>query len=487
MPQYKYIAITQDNQKMTGSLNAQNEDDARKELNTLGLAILNITATDSPQTTPTSIKETPQTQPQPPEVPRKIEEIPIKTTQKDLSKADGKILIKFEFEARDKTGKKIVGTIPAADKFSAFKRLVTEYQFDISYISRTDATQEEKNHDRTEGTELLKAQTKDLQKAKEELSQETNKNKDFEEKQKILLAKVDYVLNKIKDVLQKFDQEIKPENKKIIQGYIDKLLRIKNSTNLEYIEHTTEELLEKIQSQELFLHKETLQKEKASIMLQSQELMASLHSSDKQTPTFLEDIRNKLPKLKIKPLQKLIENVINRFHTDPEIASLKSLIKNTNKQAITYAKIWLKTKDKEAKKQISESIKGILNERKELKTRLANLRHQKKTKAITQEVKIEKDTLVEESANFLGWLLGFYLIYYFATYYLAQKKLDYTLSLPWDTDITKNPSLRYLVAIIFLWYILLAGKTKFFPKQKLITPVLGFMGLIATALLIFNF
>lgn len=481
MPQYKYVAITQDNQKMTGSLNAQNEDSARKELNTLGLAILSIEEAKT--------ETTPQMKPQKPqpteEQPRKIEEVPIKTAHTGgfFKKIDNKLLTKFEFEARDKSGKKIVGTIPGADKLSAFRRLITEYQFDVTYISKLENTPEEKTKDRKEGTTTLKAQIEDLQKVESELSAEATKNNDFKEKQKTLLDKVDYVLEKIKGVLQTYDLEIKPENKKLIQSYIDKLLRIKNSTNLEYIEHTAEELLNKIQSQELFLHKESLQKEKASIIVQSQELMASLHSTDKHKTTFIEDIHKKLPMLRIKFLEKILE----KFKPDPEILSLKSIIKATNKQLFTYMRIWLKTSDKEAKKQVSDSIRGILGERKNLKEKLHTLIRQKKTKAITQDITIKKDTLTEETANFLGWLLGFYLIYYFTTYYLIQKKFTYTISLPWNPDITQNGLLKYLVAIIFLWYILLAGKIKFLPKQKFITPFMGLIGIIATALLIFNF
>ncbi|EKD63140.1 MAG: hypothetical protein ACD_51C00333G0011 [uncultured bacterium] len=494
MPQYKYVAITQDNQKMTGSLSAQNEDEARKELNKLNLAILSITeATETPAATTTP---PPQATPKEDEKPRKVEEVPITTAppvqqeQKTggfFKKTDNKILTKFEFEARDKTGKKIVGTIPGIDKLSAFKRLVTEYQFDVSYISKLDNTPEEKTKDREEGTTQLKAQIEDLQKAESEINAEASKDKDFKEQQKILLDKVDYVLEKIKAVLSKYDQEIRPENKKLIQGYIDKLLRIKNSTNLEYIEHTAEELLSKIQSQELFLHKEMLQKEKASLIVETQEMMASLHSTDTHKKTFIEDLHGKLPMMRFKPLEKILLIISEKFKQDPEILSLKSIIGTTNKQLITYIKIWIKTSDKDARKQVSESIKSILEERKNLKEKLRTLKHQKKTKVITQETTIKRDTLTEETANFLGWLLGFYLLYYFATYYLTQKKLDYTISLPWNPDMTENGLLKYLVSIIFLWYILLAGKTKFLPRQKLITPFIGLAGIIATALLIFNF
>ena len=75
------------------------------------------------------------------------------------------------------------------------------------------------------------------------------------------MLKVDFILNKIKAMLAQYSEDIKPENKKI-QEYVDKLLRIKSSTNLDYIEHTSEELLKKVQDQEIFLNKEKMFSEK---------------------------------------------------------------------------------------------------------------------------------------------------------------------------------------------------------------------------------
>ena len=50
----------------------------------------------------------------------------------------------------------------------------------------------------------------------------------------------------------------------MIQEYVDKLLRIKSSTNLDYIEHTSEELLKKkVQDQEIFLNKEKMFSERS--------------------------------------------------------------------------------------------------------------------------------------------------------------------------------------------------------------------------------
>jgi len=508
MPQYKYIAVTQDNQKMTGSLSSANEEEARKELNTLGLAILSIEETVVPvpndaktqiaaakqPTQPTkqeiSIKPTVISQKQQGSLENATPPLAAPEQPKKQNTADTpSSLLRFEFEAHDKTGRKIIGTIPATDKLSALSRLISEYQFDVSYLSRGDATQTEKDHDRAEGLDKMKEGILDIATVTKEVNAQTADNKSFKLKRQVLLSKVDYVLEKIKIVLQNFENEIKPENKKLIQGYIDKLLRIKNSTNLEYIEHTAEELLNKIQDQEIFLHKESLQKEKTSLMIESQELLSSLREIGGPKKTFSDDLKEKvIGKIKFKPVQKLIQKIADMLTPNAEVTSAKAIIKSINKQLITYAKLWLSTKDKDAKQQISDNIKSTLEERRKLKAKLRTLKKGNHKKLIPDlKDKPEDDTLLAEIVNFIGWLLSFYLAYYFITYYFTQKDISYELSLPWNPEIKETPLLKYLVATLMLWYILLATKSKFIPKVKFITPIFGFIGIAITAIIIFNF
>ena len=180
MPQYKYLAITQDNQKMSGSFNASNEEDARKELNQLGLAILSIEEVAGIVQPPKTQEAPSATPPPPPQPVKQATVIPKREEKID----PGKILIKFEFEALDKTGRKIIGTIPAQNKFSAFSRLTKEYQFDISYISKADAPQTEKDHDHQEGIEILKKQFEDVAETQKKIGV-TVKNDEFTTKQEL--------------------------------------------------------------------------------------------------------------------------------------------------------------------------------------------------------------------------------------------------------------------------------------------------------------
>jgi len=242
MAQFQYTAVNSIGKKLSGVIGAASEDDARKQLNTFGISLLAIEKTgETPMATVT-------------QEPGTSSELP-----------------KFEFEAFDKMGRKVLGTIPASSRYKAFKRLMDEYQFEVSYVVPTGASEEDRLKAKQEGLAPLKAEydAQSVKKGSEELAQE-KLSADFEVKRQALLQKVDFILEKIKSLLAEYAADLKPESRKLIQGYLDKLLRIKSSTNLDYIEQTSEELLKKVQDQELFLTKEKMMGQRDHLKLEAQ-------------------------------------------------------------------------------------------------------------------------------------------------------------------------------------------------------------------------
>ena len=268
MAQFQYTAVNSTGKKLSGLIGAANEEDARKQLNTFGISLLSIlkTAETPPQT----------------------------VTKEAGTTAD---LPKFEFEAFDKTGKKVIGTIPASNRYKAFKRLMDEYQFEVSYVVASGASEEERAKAKAEDLTVLKAEYDAQNKVTDKgVIEEKKITAEFEEKRKALLQKVDFILEKIKGMLVTYQGELKPDSQKLIQGTIDKLLRIKSSTNLDYIETTSEELLKKVQDQELFLHKEQMQGQRDHLRLEAQKLMATLHEKPAEVGLTqnLEDMQSRL-------------------------------------------------------------------------------------------------------------------------------------------------------------------------------------------------
>ena len=120
MSMFYYLAVSgADNRRMNGQIDAVSEAAARSELNRMGLSVLSI-------------------------------------SDKAPEGADAGQTTSFEFEALDRTQKKVAGTIDAADLTSAFTRLKAEFSFQVSYICRADATPSEKTAAHTDGIEKIK-------------------------------------------------------------------------------------------------------------------------------------------------------------------------------------------------------------------------------------------------------------------------------------------------------------------------------------------
>ncbi|MFT7184302.1 MAG: hypothetical protein ACI9QC_000641 [Oceanicoccus sp.] len=459
MAQFQYTAVNSAGKKLTGVIGAATDEEARKELNSLGISVL---------------------------VMNKIAETGEKsiTTESNTSQA----LPKFEFEAIDKNARKVIGTIPASNRYRAFKRLMEEYKFEVSYVVTAGASPEEKMKAKQEDLSVLKSEYEEqLKKEGKSLSETKDSSTElFEKKRDLLLKKVDIILNKIKALLNGYKDEISPENQKIIQNYIDKLLRIKSSTNLDYIEHTSEELLKKVQDQELFLHKEKMADQRDQLKLETQKLMSELHSGPRDKKNLSDDldgIQNQLA-LSQSRFMRGVGQWIKNIIPDEKEKEFKSKIKTINSQIWTYRKIWFKT-PKSSRQSIRESMKTLNNEKKQVQV---NLKAYKKTKQGSNKKAPEQAPLItEEITHFLGWLLAFYLIGYFLSHYAISKSFPGGNPLPGDFNLLASGTLRALLMSVFLWYIILSVRLEFLRNQNWSSLALLPSGLLLNAIILFNF
>ncbi|MBT4384890.1 hypothetical protein HOD30_04030 [Candidatus Peregrinibacteria bacterium] len=455
MPQFQYTAVNSDAKKLNGVIGAESENDARKQLNTLGISVLSIK----------TIKDK-----------AKVSVHSEKTVN----------LKKYEFEAYDKTGRKIVGTIPASSRYKAFKRLMEEYEFEVSFVVHLNATEEEKAKAKTEDLSILQKEYEEKTEPSAEEEEASKVDKNFEKKKSDLLEKVDHILTKIKTLIAQYAADIKPENKKLIDQYVDKLLRIKSSTNLEYIEHISEELLKKVQDQELFLHKENMQAEQEKVKLETQKMMAELHARPVEEKSLLDDLSNleeTLTESKNPILKGLAENIKN-WLPSPEAKLLKDQIKQLNKQVWTFWILKLKA-SKSVKAEANANLQKVVDEKTRLKKELKSLQ--------LNEVKNKKDVgqldeplITEELKHFLGWLLMLYLVAYFLSYYYIAKDFPGGNPLPGEFNLLHSSMLRSLLISIFLWYILLNLRIEYLRYKSWANLLIFPLGIILNASLIFN-
>ncbi|MFA6024519.1 MAG: hypothetical protein WC777_04890 [Candidatus Gracilibacteria bacterium] len=455
MAQFQYTAVNSSGKKLSGLIGAASEEEARKQLGAFGISLLGIQ-----KNAETSVQS---------------------STREPGTSAE---LQKFEFEAFDKSGKKVIGTIPASSRYKAFKRLMEEYQFEVSFVVPFGASDEEKTKAKAEDLSMLKAEYEAKNKVENPNDLADKKaSAAFEEKRKALLQKVDFILGKIKSLLIEYQEDIKPEAKKIIQSTIDKLLRIKSSTNLDYIQMTSEELLKKVQDQELFLHKEKMQRQRDHLKLEAQKMMASLHTQPTLTPGITENLEEMQGRLQASDNQLFrgVAEWLGTFLPSPEEKTLQEKIRAINRQGWTYRRI-LWTAPKGAKAEARQSLKSILDEKARLTQELKALQRERKN----QKKEVNEPLLTEEVNHFLSWLLSFYLVAYFFSYYASAKVFPGGNPLPGDFNLLASPTLRHLLLTVFLWHIVLSLRVDHLRYKAWANAVLIPLGIVLNITLVFN-
>jgi len=450
---FKYTVTNKKGRKLNGTVEAPSEKTAREELNNLGFSIL-------------FLKET-----------------------KELPKAKDN-RTKFVFEAMDKNSKMVSGTIPGKNEEEIYEKLKSEYTFTVTAIWALPASDKQ----------IQEARLKWQKRLREELlSIDTKKNNSSEkelanQKETVFTKhKIESILAEVNKLLQNYEEKFQPDQTKKIKKKINKLLRIKNSTNLQYILSTAEDLLKFIQEQEKTLQEKGLQEERFKLQIKTQNLLDQLKTNSKPK-TLSEDILSKINSFEGKNTGERSTNFINKIIisikkslTDPEeIKIIKLKITTYNKQILEFAKLYFKEPNKQYKQKIIKSIKTLWKARKKTKhslkyaKKLIKKRHQE-----TREKQLEETGLIDNINTFSGWLLTFYLLYYFISLYITTK--DFGLKeIPKNFYIHDSKLFKYILGITFALHISTALKTYFFKKNILANIILSMFFITSSLIIILN-
>lgn len=464
MPIFKYTVANKEGKKLSGTVETESELSARNELNNLGFSILELS----------------QLQEQEPSGPV------VETTG---------IVKKFAFEAVDKNSKLITGTIPSINEEEAFKRLETEYSLTVSAIWPEKAGNEEITEARKKGTAALREKLK-LPNSIEDIS--TEKSLKDEKEEEFLKAKIENILKEVGTLLQEFDKELDPSQKAEINKKIDKLLRIKHSTNLNYILETATELLEFIQTQERSLKEKGYQEKQLQLHIKTQKLLDELNQHEHKK-SISEDILGKIqkwqnahiiagqePSAPTKFFNSILIKIKKIFETPPEISAIKTQIKAYNKQLFAFIKLYFKEPTAEYKEKVKQSIKTIWKARKKAKENLREVRKMLKIKK--REGQVQENLMqafTEELNAFTGWLLAFYVIYYFVSLYLNTKDFGLT-EIPAGFIVYQSEIFKYALVVIFLLHTSTALKLNFFKKSITASVIIPPTFLLLTIVALLN-
>lgn len=297
-------------------------------------------------------------------------------------------------------------------------------------------------------------------------------------------------------MLDEYEAEMKPESKEKLRQQVEKVLRIKNSTNLDYIRNATEELLNFLQKEELFLHEERRVKERTKMVVEAQSMMMQLkkgkdkpslsiadtirnwrkeHIADNENPSFLENLLNSFASL-----------VIGKEPDSPEVLELRNRIASVNDQLQQFVVLYFQAPSPEFKKETKEGLKNLWQKRKKLVRQLRALKRGEMEEKFKEGKSAGVSRLTEEIHSFTGWLLAFYLIYYFVSIYAISK--DFGIAqIPYFFYIYKSAFLKYFLVTLFLFHSAISLKIFFFRKSQVATLVMSPIFLIVLLLIFFNF
>lgn len=466
MPKYQYNVINRENKSLSGTISAQDEKSARAELNQLGFSVIGI-------------NEIPETQ---------------------GMEQEGPQLPTFEFSGIDKNQKRVTGTIQAEDRFSAYKRLISEYAFEVEYLVDQALPEGQKTEEKIKGVFELQNRIDEESLALQKKSAGAGENvdlKEFEKKQEVLKLQVEFVLKKVKEMLDLYEQEMKPEIKEQIRKYVDKILRIKSSTNLDYIRKSCEELLSFLQKEEIFLHEEARMKERTQLVLEAKSMMMQLHSSKSKSSMGINEslrrwredhiISNDQPTFFEKLQDFLIGIFIGFVPENNEVVEIQHNIAIVQQQIRQYWVIYFQAATPEYKNEARTSLKKLRQERKKLRRQMkeAKKRLREEFKKQTELTGIE--SLSRELLNFTGWLLAFYLLYYFVSIYAGTKQVGALNTIPLSYSLYKTSFLKYFLTTLFLFHSALSVKINLFRRNEAATLVITPVFLLSTILILLNF
>ncbi len=436
--QFHYVAINQDNQKLSGSIHADNQESARKELNKLGFSVL-------------SVEEVSQ------------------TANQAIQSSE---LNKYKFEAIDTNGKKIIGTISSKDSQNAYQRLINEYHFKVEVLADI------KNPEDPEDLMALAQYLESLSKSNNSLKLTALIEEKETKQQNTFSSEIESIIVNIKKILEDFTNNFTPETKKTINDYLDKLIRLKSSFNQSYVKQTTEELLDLFSKEESF-EISTSTDIKNKILLESQKMLIKLNTGNSTL----------LQKKQEQPLKKEEESNLssptNQTKNENECPNNIDFLEHkilSNKQEIKNDILLFFKSTKDNREILKTEISKLWTENKELKRKLNKNNNLQK----------EKKNIWNEIYYFSGWLLIFYLIYYFISYYLWSKsilpqrelfELQRTIANPYKTSIIRN-----IMILLFFTHCLMSIQKNLSQEQKKQKLwISAFAGFIISILIISNF
>jgi hypothetical protein len=511
---FAYTALTGDNKKITGVLDVENEAAAQGELHKMGVAILQVK-----QITDEEYEK-------------------LKASQEAVK--DEKGIQTFSFVAADPSGKEIEGTIDAEDAYSAYKRLKEEYQFRISNLFEAGATDDIKEASKAQIAtfEAQLEQEKAILEAQgggEKKGDDDDEEEEETEINKELIEEIDRVIINTKKVMETHSELFSNELIKEIENTLGTLERIRTSNNVKHITEVSNELYELVsnpdktegEAGEAFHSLKDQIGDSALVRREFEIYQKALQATG--VKKVFENIAKRLKDMTAPPdeesgkpagpigkIKAKIHNITKGYTERKRKLAREELIKKAQKKPkgkfgvfMEKFSAYMKTTNpilkKARKKEMIRAFhhligKETLSEKEELE-REAKKQVEKQQKAEQKEAvkAVEKETretagpkakknltgFFVEVDSFLGWLLSFYIIYFYLVGFSLEKNIG--LSREFILKTLKTPLILNITLLLLILHLALRIRNLHFRGKVLLSGLILITSLGAYALLVINF
>lgn len=444
MPRFKYTAINTENQKLSGSIDAVDEVEARAKLNNFGISIIDM---------------------------RQLNEAEIQALAAEHT---------LQFHAQDTNGKNVIGTIASDSEIEAYTKLKDEYQLTVVQIGQnTDMQTLESLYQRKKAENSSDAGEQD---------ENTETASEDSEERKIVDDQVNRTIQIGTDVVQNNLEQITPDAKKNIEDKLDQLQRIRRSSNLQHVRATCKDLLEFLKTNPLFANPEKKIDIRTKIQIESGNLAEELSQTGlKQEFNLKNSIKKWYEKSRAQNKKSFLDNVIGKLikedqrpqtEEDMAIATYHSRLKDIRGELGDYVRIWITAKNSEFRKNAGENIKKLWTERRQAKQKISEIKMKKRGES-------EEKNILATLRTITGWLLTFYLIFYFTAIHIITKNFGLQ-NIPQVFYIYNSTFIKYFLLVIFIVHAMISLNSTFFRKNLLANMIVYPSGIVIMILSIIN-
>lgn len=235
LKRFYFQGINPEGQKISGSLFAENQEEARAKLRKKGLAILSLDEYTA-----------------------------------DHEEKTNDRFQKFEFEGTDKNGKPARGKIEAVNDYAAFKKLIREYGFTLTALFPENISENEKQAHRQQGIppylkeqyqeEFGMAHNEEIKPPKN-LSRSKKKSVLSEKDQlelQFFQTKIGEIIDEVNHLIQENKSILRAEQRREMEDRINLLSRLRRSNAIDHLKTLTKKIFDQLRDDSIFLSEEKL-------------------------------------------------------------------------------------------------------------------------------------------------------------------------------------------------------------------------------------